>query len=71
MDRIHRLGQHRPVTVVKMAIEDSIESKIIQLQEKKVRRALYFLSSCAGREVDHHLSSACSAARHDGRDAQL
>ncbi|KAI0938969.1 hypothetical protein AcV5_000510 [Taiwanofungus camphoratus] len=35
MDRIHRLGQHRPVEVVKLVIEDSIESRIIQLQDKK------------------------------------
>ncbi|KAH9938679.1 SNF2 family N-terminal domain-containing protein [Fomitopsis serialis] len=35
MDRIHRLGQHRPVEVVKLVVEDSIESKIVQLQEKK------------------------------------
>ncbi|CCM03968.1 uncharacterized protein FIBRA_06124 [Fibroporia radiculosa] len=35
MDRIHRLGQHRPVQVVKLVVEDSIESRIIQLQEKK------------------------------------
>jgi DNA repair protein RAD16 len=36
MDRIHRLGQHRPVRAVKIVIEDSIESRIIQLQEKKM-----------------------------------
>jgi DNA repair protein RAD16 len=35
MDRIHRLGQHRPVRAIKPFIEDSIESRIIQLQEKK------------------------------------
>ncbi|EMD41151.1 hypothetical protein CERSUDRAFT_131728 [Gelatoporia subvermispora B] len=35
MDRIHRLGQHRPVQAIKLVIEDSIESRIIQLQEKK------------------------------------
>lgn len=35
MDRIHRLGQHRPVKAIKLVIEDSIESRIIQLQEKK------------------------------------
>ncbi|GBE79098.1 DNA repair protein [Sparassis crispa] len=35
MDRIHRLGQHRPVQVVKLVVEDSIESRIVQLQEKK------------------------------------
>ncbi|KAH7924828.1 hypothetical protein BV22DRAFT_1012466 [Leucogyrophana mollusca] len=35
MDRIHRLGQHRPVTATKLVVEDSIESRIVQLQEKK------------------------------------
>ncbi|GJJ07738.1 hypothetical protein Clacol_001943 [Clathrus columnatus] len=30
MDRIHRLGQHRPVEAIKLVIEDSIESRIIQ-----------------------------------------
>jgi DNA repair protein RAD16 len=35
MDRIHRLGQHRPVKAIKLVVEDSIESRIVQLQEKK------------------------------------
>ena len=35
MDRIHRLGQHRPMQAIKLVVEDSIESRIIQLQEKK------------------------------------
>ena len=35
MDRIHRLGQRRPVKAIKLVIEDSIESRIVQLQEKK------------------------------------
>ncbi|KAG6375020.1 hypothetical protein JVT61DRAFT_3799 [Boletus reticuloceps] len=35
MDRIHRLGQHRPIQAIKLVIEDSIESRIVQLQEKK------------------------------------
>jgi len=35
MDRIHRLGQHRPVQAIKFVIEDSIESRIVELQEKK------------------------------------
>lgn len=35
MDRIHRLGQHRPVKVIRMILENSIESRIEQLQEKK------------------------------------
>jgi len=35
MDRIHRLGQRRPVQAIKLVIEDSIESRIVELQEKK------------------------------------
>lgn len=34
-DRVHRIGQHRPVRITRMVIEDSIESRIIELQEKK------------------------------------
>lgn len=34
-DRVHRIGQHRPVKITRLVIEDSIESRIIQLQEKK------------------------------------
>jgi DNA repair protein RAD16 len=35
MDRIHRIGQHRPITVTRFIVENSIESRIDQLQEKK------------------------------------
>lgn len=35
MDRIHRLGQHRPVRITRLVVENSIESRIIQLQDKK------------------------------------
>lgn len=38
-DRIHRIGQHRPIRIVKLVIEDSIESRIIELQEKKASMA--------------------------------
>ncbi|KAK9456921.1 SNF2 family N-terminal domain-containing protein [Dipodascopsis uninucleata] len=34
-DRVHRIGQHRPVRITRLVIEDSIESRIIELQEKK------------------------------------
>lgn len=36
MDRIHRLGQRRPVKVVKLVVEDSIEHQIVELQHKKL-----------------------------------
>lgn len=36
-DRIHRIGQKRVCRVTRMVIEDSIESRIVELQEKKTR----------------------------------
>ncbi|CAI5758920.1 unnamed protein product [Candida verbasci] len=35
MDRVHRIGQKRPIKITRFCIEDSIESKIIELQDKK------------------------------------
>ncbi|KAF7682838.1 DNA repair protein RAD16 [Astathelohania contejeani] len=35
MDRIHRIGQHRPIRITRIIIEDSIESRILALQKKK------------------------------------
>ncbi|CCH45875.1 hypothetical protein BN7_5462 [Wickerhamomyces ciferrii] len=34
-DRVHRIGQFRPVKITRFCIEDSIESRIIELQDKK------------------------------------
>jgi DNA repair protein RAD16 len=34
-DRVHRLGQHRPMRCVKFAIAGTIEERVIKLQEKK------------------------------------
>ncbi|KAJ1898666.1 DNA repair protein rad16 [Kickxella alabastrina] len=35
MDRIHRMGQYRPIKVTRIIIENSIESRIVALQVKK------------------------------------
>lgn len=35
MDRVHRIGQKRPIRITRFCISDSIELKIIELQEKK------------------------------------
>jgi SNF2 family DNA or RNA helicase len=35
MDRVHRMGQTRPVRVVRFLVRDSIEERILALQEKK------------------------------------
>jgi DNA repair protein RAD16 len=34
-DRIHRLGQHKPVTVVRFIVAGSVEERVLALQEKK------------------------------------
>lgn len=35
MDRIHRIGQFRPIRIYRIIIEDSIESRVLLLQKKK------------------------------------
>lgn len=39
MDRIHRLGQTRPVKVIRFVMADSIEARIVALQEAKALQA--------------------------------
>ncbi|KAL8403970.1 hypothetical protein RB594_009014 [Gaeumannomyces avenae] len=36
-DRVHRIGQTRPVVITRLCIEDSIESRVVLLQEKKTK----------------------------------
>ena len=38
-DRAYRIGQEKPVFVYKLIIEDSVESKILELQAQKKARA--------------------------------
>ncbi|KNE54399.1 hypothetical protein AMAG_00371 [Allomyces macrogynus ATCC 38327] len=39
IDRIYRIGQTRPVTVVRFAMENSVEERVLLLQEKKRKMA--------------------------------
>ncbi|KAK0464993.1 SNF2 family N-terminal domain-containing protein [Desarmillaria tabescens] len=45
VDRIHRLGQTRPVTTVKLIIENSIEARLLEVQKKKTELANMTLGS--------------------------
>ncbi|KAL7625677.1 DNA repair protein rad16 [Parahypoxylon ruwenzoriense] len=36
-DRCHRIGQTRPCIITRLCIEDSVESRIVMLQEKKAK----------------------------------
>lgn len=38
IDRVHRIGQRLPVHVVRLVMDRTIEQKIIQLQQKKVKK---------------------------------
>lgn len=35
IDRTHRLGQYRPIRAVRFIAENTVEERILQLQEKK------------------------------------
>jgi DNA repair protein RAD16 len=66
MDRIHRLGQHRPVHAIKLVVEDSIESRIVQLQEKKsamVDATLSADDSAMGRLTEEDLGTHAPMSR--------
>lgn len=39
MDRVHRIGQNKEVRIVRMIARDSIEQKVLELQERKKRLA--------------------------------
>ncbi|CAL5084333.1 unnamed protein product [Urochloa decumbens] len=46
MDRVHRIGQKKEVRVVRLIVKDSIEERILSLQEKKKR----LISSAFGKK---------------------
>ncbi|QRW06025.1 Helicase conserved C-terminal domain [Ceratobasidium sp. AG-Ba] len=39
VDRIHRLGQTRPVTTIKLIIENTIEARLLEVQKRKIELA--------------------------------
>jgi SNF2 family DNA or RNA helicase len=51
IDRAHRLGQSRPVKVHRMLIENTVEDRIIELQEKKRALISEALDEKAGQNI--------------------
>jgi non-specific serine/threonine protein kinase len=47
-DRTHRIGQDKPVFIYKMIVRDSVEEKIVQLQEQKRALVSKLVSTEAG-----------------------
>lgn len=52
VDRVHRLGQKRPVTTVRYIMEDSFEEKMLELQEKKKKLASLSMDSEGRKSMD-------------------
>jgi SNF2 family DNA or RNA helicase len=47
MDRIHRIGQKRPVRVYRLLMKDSIEERMVDLQDAKT-----MLGRCTQEKMD-------------------
>jgi hypothetical protein len=62
MDRIHRLGQFKPIRVVRFVVEDTIEDRILRLQVVK-RWSKYWLK---WSRTGHALVKS-SASRSNGQ----
>jgi SNF2 family DNA or RNA helicase len=53
VDRVHRLGQKRPVRTVRFIMHDSFEEKMLELQDKKKKLASLSMDG-KGRALDKH-----------------
>ncbi|WVF69696.1 hypothetical protein IAT40_004475 [Kwoniella sp. CBS 6097] len=51
IDRIHRMGQTRPVVAVKLMIKNSIEEKLDKIQKKKANLAQLSLKNMSRKEL--------------------
>lgn len=49
VDRVHRIGQTRPVTVHRLLIDDTIEDRIIAIQKRKQALVGRAISASIGR----------------------
>lgn len=50
-DRVHRLGQHRPVFVKRFVISDTVEDRVLALQERKKSLADGSLGERSGKKI--------------------
>ncbi|KAI1336976.1 hypothetical protein F5Y15DRAFT_165890 [Xylariaceae sp. FL0016] len=71
IDRVHRLTQTVDVVVYKLTIENSVEERILQLQEKKRLLAANAIESGAKKEsLKLGLKEMLDLFRHVGRDEE-
>ncbi|KAG8904995.1 hypothetical protein FRC01_008517 [Tulasnella sp. 417] len=53
VDRIHRLGQVNPVTTIKFVMEDSIETRLLEVQKRKTQLANMTLGQTLSKAEVH------------------
>lgn len=54
IDRAHRIGQTRPVTVLRLTVRDTVEDRILALQVLSSRYFIFFFSCCSLKSVNHY-----------------
>jgi SNF2 family DNA or RNA helicase len=52
MDRVHRTGQQKPVTVIKLTVDGTIEQRILEMQASKWQVADSVLGEDSGMSGD-------------------
>lgn len=67
-DRIHRLGQLRPVTVVRFLIKKSIEERMIALQQRKTAIVNAGLGKDSGEALEENLRCIFGLGAEDKED---
>ncbi|KAI0088296.1 SNF2 family N-terminal domain-containing protein [Irpex rosettiformis] len=67
-DRAHRMGQKRTVNIHKLSIPDTVEERILQLQEKKRALAQAALSGDKMKNMKLGLDDLMALFRHGGDD---
>ena len=72
VDRIHRMGQTRPVTSIRLICEDSVELNIQKMQERKAQLAEMGLNKMSKAEImARRVSLASRTSPYDGRRADF
>ncbi|ETN39523.1 uncharacterized protein HMPREF1541_05749 [Cyphellophora europaea CBS 101466] len=66
IDRVHRLNQTQDVVVYKMTVKDTVEARIVELQDKKRELAKATIEGQKGGAMKLSLQDMLKLFRHDG-----
>lgn len=70
-DRVHRLGQTRPVTIVRFLINSSIEEKMIALQLRKTAIVNAGLGKDRGENLEENLKTIFGLGEEEESDEAM